>query len=196
MKALVIALERFSLARKLTLGVIALLAIATGLAVQGYLGQRELIANTKSLYETELLGVSSAKGVQLHYAIMGRALRQAILAPDEAGRSQALAELATHRHQASRGLQELLARVSNERDKRNIALFQQAFDGVRARNRGVRLIGVAVTNLGVAAEVDLFESAERRRRRELTAAVDKVREKYGFSAVTPGAILRARRRRD
>jgi len=75
-------------------------------------------------------------------------------------------------------------------------LFQQAFDGVRARNRGVRLIGVAVTNLGVAAEADLFESEERRRRRELTAAVDKVREKYGFSAVTPGAILRARRRRD
>jgi DNA polymerase-4 len=76
------------------------------------------------------------------------------------------------------------------------ALFQQAFDGVRARNRGVRLIGVAVTNLGVAAEADLFESEDRRRRRELTAAVDKVREKFGFSAVTPGAILRARRRRD
>jgi DNA polymerase-4 len=74
------------------------------------------------------------------------------------------------------------------------ALFQQAFDGVRARNRGVRLIGVAVTNLGVAAEADLFESEERRRRRDLTAAVDKVREKYGFAAVTPGAILRARRR--
>jgi DNA polymerase-4 len=75
-------------------------------------------------------------------------------------------------------------------------LFQLAFDGVRARNRGVRLIGVAVTNLGVAAEADLFESEDRRRRRELTAAVDKVREKYGFSAVTPAAILRGRRRRD
>jgi DNA polymerase-4 len=75
-------------------------------------------------------------------------------------------------------------------------LFQQAFDGVRARNRGVRLIGIAVTNLGVAAEADLFEPDDRRRRRELTAAVDKVREKYGFSAVTPGAILRARRRRE
>jgi DNA polymerase-4 len=76
------------------------------------------------------------------------------------------------------------------------SLFQQAFDGVRARNRGVRLIGIAVTNLGVAAETDLFESDDRRRQRELTAAVDKVREKYGFSAVTPGAILRARRRRE
>ena len=74
------------------------------------------------------------------------------------------------------------------------ALFREAFAGVRARNRGVRLIGVAVTNLGVAAEADLFEPEERRRRRDLSAAVDRVREKYGFSAVTPGAVLRARRR--
>jgi len=76
------------------------------------------------------------------------------------------------------------------------ALFREAFAGVRARNRGVRLIGVAVTNLGVAAEADLFEPEERRRRRDLSAAVDRVREKYGFSAVTPGAALRARRRRE
>jgi DNA polymerase-4 len=75
-------------------------------------------------------------------------------------------------------------------------LFREAFDGVRARNRGVRLIGVAVTNLGVSAEADLFETPERQRQRELSAAVDKVREKYGFAAVTPGAVLRARRRRD
>jgi DNA polymerase-4 len=76
------------------------------------------------------------------------------------------------------------------------ALFREAFAGVRTRNRGVRLIGVAVTNLGVAAEADLFEPEERRRRRDLSAAVDRVREKYGFSAVTPGAVLRARRRRE
>jgi DNA polymerase IV len=75
------------------------------------------------------------------------------------------------------------------------ALFRQAFEEVRRRNRGVRLIGIAATNLGVAAEADLFEPPERQRLRELSAAVDKVREKYGFGAVTPGAVLRARRRR-
>lgn len=74
-------------------------------------------------------------------------------------------------------------------------LFREAFEEVRRRNRGVRLIGVAATNLGVATEVDLFEPIERQRLRELTAAVDKVREKYGFGAVTPGSVLRARRRR-
>jgi DNA polymerase-4 len=76
------------------------------------------------------------------------------------------------------------------------ALFREAFEDVRRRNRGVRLIGIAVTNLGVAAEADLFESPERQRRRELSVAVDKVRGKYGFGSVTPGSVLRARGKRN
>ena len=58
----------------------------------------------------------------------------------------------------------------------------------------MRLIGIAATNLGVAAEADLFEPPERQRLRDLSVAVDKVRGKYGFGAVTPGSVLRARRR--
>lgn len=75
------------------------------------------------------------------------------------------------------------------------ALFRGAFDEVRRRNRAVRLIGVAATNLGTAAEADLFESPERIRLRQLTDAVDKVRGKYGFDAVTPGSIAELRRKR-
>ncbi len=76
------------------------------------------------------------------------------------------------------------------------ALFREAFEDVRRRYRGVRLIGVAATNLGVAAEADLFEPEERRRLRELSSAVDKVRKKYGFASVTPAAALRFRRREE
>ncbi len=78
------------------------------------------------------------------------------------------------------------------------ALFRTAFEEVRRRNRGVRLIGIAATNLGTAAEEDLFEPAARTRLRHLTAAVDEVRGKYGFDAVSPGTIfeLRQRRRKD
>jgi DNA polymerase-4 len=74
------------------------------------------------------------------------------------------------------------------------ALFRVAFEEVRGRNRGVRLIGIAASNLGVAAEADLFEPEERRRRRELSTAVDSIREKYGFGSVTPASALRFRRR--
>jgi DNA polymerase-4 len=75
------------------------------------------------------------------------------------------------------------------------ALFRGAFTDVRRRDRGVRLIGVATTNLSTAAEEDLFEPAERTRLRRLTEAVDKVRGKYGFDAVTPASIAELRNRR-
>jgi DNA polymerase-4 len=75
------------------------------------------------------------------------------------------------------------------------ALFRTAFEDVRQRDRGVRLIGIAATNLATSAEPDLFEGPERGRLRQLTAAVDKVRGKFGFNSVTPATILELRQRR-
>jgi DNA polymerase-4 len=74
-------------------------------------------------------------------------------------------------------------------------LFRTAFEEVRRRDRGVRLIGIAATNLATVAEPDLFERPERSRLRQLTAAVDKVRERFGFNSVTPATILELRQRR-
>jgi DNA polymerase-4 len=74
-------------------------------------------------------------------------------------------------------------------------LFRVAFEEVRRRDRGVRLIGIAATNLGTVAEPDLFETPGRDRLRQLTAAVDKVRGKFGFNSVTPATILELRQRR-
>jgi DNA polymerase-4 len=74
-------------------------------------------------------------------------------------------------------------------------LFREAFQEVRQRGRGVRLIGIAAINLGTSAEEDLFEPPARSRLRLLTEAVDKVRERFGFDAVTPGSIFELRRRR-
>ena len=75
-------------------------------------------------------------------------------------------------------------------------LLASAFDEARRRDRGVRLIGIAATNLGTAAEPDLFESPERTRLRQLTDAVDKVRDRFGFDAVTPARLLQLRRKRE
>ena len=75
------------------------------------------------------------------------------------------------------------------------ALFGAAFEEVRRRDRGVRLIGIAATNLTTAVEPDLFESADRARLRDLTDAVDRVRDRYGFDAVTPASLLDFRRKK-
>ncbi len=73
------------------------------------------------------------------------------------------------------------------------ALFRPAFEETRARRQGVRLIGLAATNLTQSAPADLFEPAERTRLRELTVAVDRVRERFGFDAVASAATLKLKR---
>lgn len=76
------------------------------------------------------------------------------------------------------------------------AMFRAAFAEVRGRDRGVRLIGVAATGLGTAAEPDLFEPASRARLRQLTQAVDRVRERFGFDALAEARLLELKRRRE
>lgn len=68
-------------------------------------------------------------------------------------------------------------------------LFGPAYEEVRKRNQGVRLIGVGVSNILPAEPADLFEPERRTRLREITSAVDKVREKYGFDALKAGKLV-------
>jgi DNA polymerase-4 len=75
------------------------------------------------------------------------------------------------------------------------SLFRSAFEDVRRRDRGVRLIGVSTSSISTSAEADLFETPERVKLRHLTEAVDKVRGKFGFDAVSPGVIVELRNRR-
>lgn len=71
-------------------------------------------------------------------------------------------------------------------------LFRTAFADARRRGQGIRLIGLAATNLAESAPADLFEPPGRTRLRELTQAVDRVRERFGFEAVTPARTLALR----
>lgn len=68
-------------------------------------------------------------------------------------------------------------------------LFDRAYREMRERNQGVRLLGVAAGNIVIAGPADLFEPDKRTREREVTSAVDKVREKYGFDAMRPAKLL-------
>ena len=72
------------------------------------------------------------------------------------------------------------------------ALLRTAFEEVRRKGRGVRLVGVAATNLIEAPMADLFEAPERTRLRQLTSAVDRVRERFGFDAAKSGSLVQKR----
>ncbi|MCX7173052.1 MAG: PAS domain S-box protein, partial [Proteobacteria bacterium] len=90
-------------------------------------GQRVLTANMHALYEIEMLGVSNAKDAQFNYAVIGRTLRQAILAPDEVSRQAALKQLAAARANVPREIAELRRRIVREESKKNLARFEAAF---------------------------------------------------------------------
>ena len=68
-------------------------------------------------------------------------------------------------------------------------LLAAAWGGARTRGQAVRLLGIAATRLAQTEAPDLFESAERGRQRDVTAAVDSVRAKYGFDALGSAALV-------
>jgi DNA polymerase IV len=70
-------------------------------------------------------------------------------------------------------------------------LLQKADRG----GRKIRLVGVAVSNFCAGGQLDLFEPARLCRERKLAAAVDRVIARFGDGAITRGALLAPRRRR-
>ncbi len=71
-------------------------------------------------------------------------------------------------------------------------LLRGAFADAQRRGQGVRLLGIAASNLTSSPPRDLFEPPERARLRELTDAVDRVRGRFGLDALGPAAHLRRR----
>jgi DNA polymerase-4 len=70
------------------------------------------------------------------------------------------------------------------------SLFPPAFAEARGRRQGVRLIGLSASGLVPAASDELFEPEERVRLRQVTEAVDRVRERFGFEALTAAHLTR------
>jgi DNA polymerase-4 len=53
----------------------------------------------------------------------------------------------------------------------------------------LRLLGVGVSDLAPAAQLDLFDVAATARNRDLDGAVDRIREKFGRGSLTRGSVL-------
>ena len=70
------------------------------------------------------------------------------------------------------------------------ALFPPAWAEARGRHQGVRLIGLSASGLVPAAPGELFEPEERVRLRQVTQAVDRVRERFGFESLTVAHLAR------
>ena len=56
-------------------------------------------------------------------------------------------------------------------------------------NTDLRLLGVGVSNLSEATQLELFTASQTIRNRSLDSTVDRIREKFGSVALTRGDIL-------
>jgi DNA polymerase-4 len=71
------------------------------------------------------------------------------------------------------------------------AVFLELFREHRDAKRKVRLLGVALSALSHGAEqLDLLEADRREKLKKLTAATDRLRDKFGFGSVQFGGSLR------
>lgn len=93
MNELLTAIEKLRLKIKLILGFSIGLLIATVIGLNGLATQSEVTAEVERLYDADLLGISHLKEANINLIYMGRALRQAMIAQDDATRDRARAQV-------------------------------------------------------------------------------------------------------
>ena len=133
MSRLLNSLEKLSLSRKLVLGFGGSLLILLCFGLHYTTSHARVSAELVASYKNDLLGISDAKDTLIFFSQRGRALRQAILAPDAAARGQALALVDDATIRLNRALEELRPRIIRDENRRNLAAFDAADQLYRQR---------------------------------------------------------------
>src|SRR6187399_1045041 len=112
------SLDRWRLGPRLVLGFAAALLLALGLGVQSLLNLRAVRDETHQMYEKDLLGLSHVKEANAELFHMGRAMRQALLAPDAAARARAQDEVVAAENALHRELEAARPLIFREENRR------------------------------------------------------------------------------
>lgn len=93
MKALTTAMEKWTLGRKLLAGSLVTLAVMVGVGAFGVSSQLRLGRSMEVFAGSGLRVAQGVRDIQVDSAVVGRALRQAVLATDPPGRHEAIRQL-------------------------------------------------------------------------------------------------------
>lgn len=107
MKRLLTLLEQRTLGAMMSMGFAALIVIFIGLGITSVYSQLQQTRKVMFMHKHFTRIIIKVKNIQISYAHIGRSLRQAIIAVDAGGRDLALKQLAQHRSEMSRNLEEL-----------------------------------------------------------------------------------------
>jgi signal transduction histidine kinase/DNA-binding response OmpR family regulator/HPt (histidine-containing phosphotransfer) domain-containing protein len=139
-RSYLIHFEKLSLGVKLALGFSSSLLITLGFGLHFINNHARLNEEILSIYKNDLLGISEAKDVLVQFSQRGRALRQAIMAPDLEGRKGGIQLVEEAQGKMERALERLRPRV-RQANLVNLRQFEEAYDPYRARvDRAVYLL--------------------------------------------------------
>ncbi len=125
MNALLSFVERFKLTTKLVVGFSVGILIAIAIGVNALSSLSSLEAGMEKMYENDLLGTSAIKDANLNLIYMGRALRQMLIAQDDATRDSALATI-------KRSREKLMVELAEARKRMYRPEIIARFDGFQS----------------------------------------------------------------
>jgi two-component system sensor histidine kinase/response regulator len=165
MKFLLAVLEKHTLHRKLATGFLLMMAISLAIGIEGLYSQRVLLADMEVLYRKDMVGVSNTKDIQIHYVTIGRTVRQAIIATDNAGRDLALGQMTEARTRLSNEIATVRPTLQLEENRQNLARFEENY-AVYARNVDS---AVAMLRSGRIAEAQAYVASMEFQKPGITA---------------------------
>jgi len=127
MKKLLAVFERQTMGLKLALGFASLLIIVALIGGFALFSLSQVNQNVQTLYEKEFLGVSHLKETRVHFAEMGRALRQLVLASTEAEQARAAQQLEAAEAATLNSLDAARATIFRPESIANLTRFQESF---------------------------------------------------------------------
>ncbi len=125
MRGLLTQLEKRTLGTKMAIGFVTLLVILVGMGAENIYSQANQSATIKSLHQRGINALVNVKNMQVSYAQIGRTLRQAIIAPSQADRDEALRQLTKARGELARNLEELRQRPTRESSRKLLAQVEE-----------------------------------------------------------------------
>lgn len=121
-------LEKRSLVNKLLVGFGALLITILLLGINSIFTVREMSRQAAELYEMELLGISHIKETNINLILIGRTLRQFVIAPNPAERAQAKAQFDQAMLDIEKEIHAARASIFRGQVKRLLNEFEVEFD--------------------------------------------------------------------
>ncbi|CAA7617942.1 Multi-sensor hybrid histidine kinase (modular protein) [Candidatus Terasakiella magnetica] len=131
MKSIMTAIEKWPLMQKMLLGLSCIIVVALGINLYTIHNMNLMNHGFDRLYENEFQSVSHLKEARVQFAVMGRALRQAILPQAPGERDAAYKQLADAQAGLHREMDAVRKLVELEGNKAALARFDDAFTQYR-----------------------------------------------------------------